>query len=512
MKKIWRLIFSRTFFFGVLVLVQMIIIGVAVFSLREAATWAYTLFNVLAVLIIVGVTEKDDINPAYKITWILLVVAFPFSGALFYILFGGRGINPKRGKQLLEIEKNAADAMVNSGEVPNAIVVEDPSFKRCVKYLSSYAAAPLYPNTKAEYLPWGELFFARFLEELELAEKSIFMEYFIIEDGEMWSKTLDVLERKAAAGLDVRVMFDSFGCIVTLPDRYEDTLRRKKIKCEVFNPLRLSMHMSDYSMLNHRDHRKITVVDGEVGFTGGVNFADEYINVGSRFDKWKDTALMLKGPGVYSLTVTFLKMWDFSTKSHTRYTDYLPKTSFDADGYVQPYCDSPIDKETVSEYAYLNVIQRAENYVYIATPYLVIDHEMLTALCIAAKSGVDVRIITPGIPDKWYMYYVTQSYYPELLKAGVRIFEYQPGFIHAKMYASDDKVCIVGSANMDYRSLYLHFENCCAFYGGHMALDVRDDLQLTISQSREVLLSDTAKTPMFKRVLQIALRFIAPLM
>ncbi|MEG0616032.1 MAG: phospholipase D-like domain-containing protein, partial [Oscillospiraceae bacterium] len=298
----------------------------------------------------------------------------------------------------------------------------------------------------------------------------------------------------------------------TLPDRYEEVLERSGIKCEIFNPLRFTFHISDYTMLNHRDHRKITVIDGEVGFTGGVNFADEYINRLVRFGKWKDTALMIKGPGVFSLSVTFLKMWDFISGNETKYREYMPITSYNADGYVQPYCDSPIDDETVSENAYLNIIQRAQRYVTIATPYLVIDHEMLTALCLAAKSGVEVSIITPGIPDKWYVFYVTQSYYPELLKAGVKIFEYKPGFIHAKMYASDDEVAVVGSANMDYRSLYLHFENCCAFYGGHMPRDVRDDLNETIAQSREVSLADVKKTPFYKRLMQIILRFIAPLM
>ncbi|MEG0650294.1 MAG: cardiolipin synthase [Oscillospiraceae bacterium] len=512
MKRVWRFIFSRTFFFGLMALVQLAVFTVLVMFFSKIGAYTYTIFNILAVLIVVGVAEKDDINPAYKITWILLVVALPFSGVLFYILFGSRGINPKKAKQLAKIEQNVSSAMINSGEVSSETENTDKSFARCTHYLSTVASAPLYPNTQSEYLPWGEVFFERFLQEVGKAEKSIFMEYFIIEDGIMWDKTLELLTSKAAQGVDVRIIYDSFGCIVTLPDRYEDKLRKLGIKCEIFNPLRFSVRPSDYSMLNHRDHRKITVIDGEVGFTGGVNFADEYINATNPYGKWKDTALMLKGPGVYSLTVTFLKMWDFITKSQTKYTQYIPKTSFEADGYVQPYCDSPIDNETVSEYTYLNVLQRAQDYVYIATPYLVIDNEMLTALCLAAKSGIDVRLITPGVPDKWYVYYVTQSYYPALIKAGVRIFEYQPGFIHAKMYVSDDKVAIVGSANMDYRSLYLHFENCCAFYGGHMATDVCEDLRLTMSQCREVSLEDTKKTPVYKRIMQIALRFIAPLM
>lgn len=513
MKKLWRVVFSRTMFFGLMALMQIGLFFVLMFEFRKLGSLAYIFFTVIAVLVIIIVSEKDSINPAYKLSWILLVVAFPFSGVLFYLLFGGRGLNKKRSEQFSKIEQNVADAMKGTCEVTAPLEKEDLSFARCTRYLQNTASAPLYPNTESEYFAWGEQFFERLKQELIKAKKFIFMEYFIIEnDSEMWNETLGILIKKANEGVDVRIIFDSLGCIATLPDRYEEVLERSGIKCEIFNPLRFTFHISDYTMLNHRDHRKITVIDGEVGFTGGVNFADEYINRLVRFGKWKDTALMIKGPGVFSLSVTFLKMWDFISGNETKYREYMPITSYNADGYVQPYCDSPIDDETVSENAYLNIIQRAQRYVTIATPYLVIDHEMLTALCLAAKSGVEVSIITPGIPDKWYVFYVTQSYYPELLKAGVKIFEYKPGFIHAKMYASDDEVAVVGSANMDYRSLYLHFENCCAFYGGHMPRDVRDDLNETIAQSREVSLADVKKTPFYKRLMQIILRFIAPLM
>jgi len=328
----------------------------------------------------------------------------------------------------------------------------------------------------------------------------------------MWYETLAILRQKAAEGLDVRVVYDAFGSMFTLPPGYDATLRAMGIKCQPFNPIAFSLHISDYKMLNNRDHRKIAVVDGETGFTGGLNFADEYINRKKRFGVWKDTGVMLKGPGVYSLTVTFLKMWDYVSGTQTRYEEYRPRGEYEADGFVQPYCDSPLDGEPVSENAYRNVLRRAQKYVYIVTPYLILDNEMTTALRLAAQSGVDVRILVPGIPDKWYVYYVTQSYYARLLEAGVHIYEYTPGFVHAKMYVSDDKEAIVGSANMDYRSLYLHFENCCAFYGGHVVRDVRDDICATLGESREVTMADVNSTPFLKWLAQVFLRFFSPMM
>lgn len=512
LKKIIQFLFSRTMMFGVMALIQVAIISILIMFFSQIGTTAYLIFTIISVLIIIGVVEKDDLNPAYKIMWIILVIIFPITGAVFYILAGGRSISEKKAKLFESIEARVSAAMVGSGEITTFDNEKDLSYMRCTQYLSTMANAPLYGNTQTEYFAWGEDFFKRFLEEISNAKKYIFMEYFIIEEGEMWDKTLQVLTKKVSEGVDVRILFDSFGCLFTLPDKYEHTLRKLGIKCEVFNPLRFSMHVSDYTMLNHRDHRKITIVDGEVGFTGGLNFADEYINVKKKHGKWKDTGLMLKGPGVFPLTVTFLKMWDFVSKSETKFSEYKPTVRFNVDGYVQPYCDSPVDGETVSEYAYLNVIQRAQKYVYIVTPYLVIDHEMITALCLAAKSGVDVRIITPGIPDKWYVYYVTQSYYSILIKAGVRIFEYTPGFVHAKMYVSDSSVAIVGSANMDYRSLYLHFENCCSFYGGEMPTKVENDVNEVLSQCREISMQNVEKTNIFKRMLQLLFRFFAPMM
>lgn len=512
MKKIIQFIFSRTMMFGLMALAQILIIGILVMFFSSIGTAAYLLFTVASLLIIIGLLEKDDLNPAYKIMWIILVVIFPITGAVFYIMCGGRSVSTKKAKTLALVERRAASAMVGSGEVGKPEGAVQPLFKRFSEYLRQNAAAPVYSNTTSKYFAWGEDFFESFLQEAEKAEKFIFMEYFIIEEGEMWNKSLELLEKKAAAGVDVRIIYDSFGCLFTLPDKYEEKLRRMGIKCEVFNPLQFSVHFSDYTMLNHRDHRKITVIDGNVGFTGGLNFADEYINAKVKHGKWKDTGFMLKGDGVYPLTVTFLKMWDFITGCEVKYNDYMPTVKIEEASYVQPYCDSPVDGETVSEYAYLNIIQAAQKYVYIVTPYLVIDHELITALSLAAKSGVDVRIITPGIPDKWYAYYVTQSFYPVLLKAGVKIFQYTPGFVHAKMYVCDDEIAVVGSANMDYRSLYLHFENCCAFFSGDMPKTVKLDFDDILSECEEIDMLFVKNTNFFKRLMQVILRFFAPMM
>ena len=512
MNKLLKFLLSRTFLFAVLIVVQVGFFAALLFLFTKTGSVAYILLTIVSVLVVIAVFERDGVNPAYKIMWLLIVVALPITGAIFYMWWGNQGVTPKNARKFEDIEQNAAAAMTQDEAALATLTDADSTIRRGAQYLMNRAAAPLYAGTQSEYYPLGENFFERFLEQVRNAQKYIFMEYFIIEEGEMWNQTFDILKEKAAAGVDVRLIYDSFGSMFTLPTDYYEDVRKAGVKCHVFNPLHFSWHISDYRMLNHRDHRKIAVIDGEVGFTGGLNFADEYINRKKRFGTWKDTGFMLRGPGVYPLTVTFLKMWDFVAGTATPYTEFLPVGKYETDGYVQPYCDSPLDGENISENAYFNVLQRAEKYVYIVSPYLIIDNEMVTQLCLAAKSGVDVRIITPGIPDKWYVYYVTQSFYPQLLKAGVRIYEYTPGFIHAKMYVSDDKIAIVGSANMDYRSLYLHFENCCMFYGGHMVRDVKSDIEQTLAVSREVTPADTEQVPLYKWLAQIFLRFFAPLM
>ena len=330
----------------------------------------------------------------------------------------------------------------------------------------------------------------------------------------MWQTILNILEKKAKEGVDVRLIYDGFGCLTTLPYKYDQEMRRRGIKCEVFNRFRPILNI----IQNNRDHRKICVIDGWTGFTGGINLADEYINQRKRFGHWKDTAVMLKGEGVWNMTAMFLYMWGIVTKTDTSldFGNYVPHrwhpNDFPGSGYVQPFCDSPLDDEIVGENVYLNIINRAKNYVYICTPYLIIDNEMMTALCLAAKSGVDVRIMTPGIPDKKMVFLLTQSYYKQLLEAGVKIYEYQPGFLHAKSFVCDDKVGVVGTINLDYRSLYLHFEDGVWMYKNDVILDIRDDFTETLEYCDPIDLAFCQKRNIVVRAIQNVLRVFAPLL
>jgi cardiolipin synthase len=353
--------------------------------------------------------------------------------------------------------------------------------------------------------------FQDMLEELKKAEHFIFMEYFIVEDGKMWGSILEVLEEKARAGLDVRFIYDDLGSVSLLPTGYDKQLEAKGIRCIAFNPFVPLLSL----VMNNRDHRKITVIDGHTAFSGGVNLADEYINEKVRFGHWKDTGFMLKGEAVWNYTVMFLRMWNAFRHTDTDYEAFRPQIyhpeAFLSDGFVQPYGDTPLDDEVVAENVYLNILNQARDYVYIFTPYLIIDHEMNTALCLAAKRGVDVRIVTPGIPDKKVIFQLTRSYYPPLLKAGVRIYEYTPGFLHAKSYVCDDETAVVGTINMDYRGLYLHFECGTCFYRNSIVEQVKQDSLATMEKSRELALSDT-RQGFFGGLFCALLRVFAPML
>jgi cardiolipin synthase len=326
----------------------------------------------------------------------------------------------------------------------------------------------------------------------------------------MWNSVLEILTAKAALGLEVRVMYDDIGCLLTLPTDYKRTLEAAGIRCAVFNPA--SAFPS--TLLNHRDHRKIVVVDGRVAFTGGVNLADEYINKVDKYGHWKDAAVFIAGDAVASLTVMFLNMWNLQTKGHDDYRDFIapPRPEPGRGQYVQPYADSPMDYENVGASVYLNIINSAQVYVYIMTPYLIVDHTIMTSLCLAAKSGVDVRIITPRHWDKRYVHMTTRSYYDELVSAGVKVFEYVDGFMHAKTFVSDDAVAVVGTTNLDYRSLYLHYECGAVIYGGPAVGAVREDFERTLERCDPVAPGEYRPRTMTGRVFLQVLRLFSPLL
>ncbi len=509
MKKILRFITQRVVITALLIVLQALLLFGFIWKLDNYFVYFYAGSVLLSLLITLGIINSKS-NPAYKIAWLIPILLFPVFGGLVYLLFGsdrtGRYLRKKLQGIGTEMDNVIGEAHRRSGaeQLP-------PDAANQSRYISHCAYCPPYQNTTTEYLPLGEVKFERMVEELKKAKHYIFLEYFIIQEGKMWNTILDILRQKAAEGVDVRVIYDDMGCIMILPTGYDRTLEQMGIKCRIFNPFVPILS----SRFNTRDHRKICVIDGNVGFTGGINLADEYINAYEKHGHWKDTSILLKGEAVFNLTVMFLSMWDYldSTTGKTDYSRYYP-TVWDenAKGYVQPFADNPLDDEAVGETVYLNLINKAKRYVYITTPYLILSSEMLTALTSAAKCGVDVRIITPHVPDKWYVHAVSRSHYQPLIEAGVKIYEYTPGFIHAKTFVVDDDYAVVGTINLDYRSLYLHFECAVWMYQTPSVAQVRDDFFKTQQISQEITLEECRSLSFPRRLGRSVLRVFAPLM
>lgn len=508
MKKILRFLTQRVVLTALLILIQALLLFGIIWKLNNYFIYFYAFSVLLSLLLTLRIINNKS-NPAFKIAWLIPILLFPVLGGLVYLVFGsdrtGKYIRNKMGR----IEKEMQDGISKANE-RSGIEKMPPDVVNQSHYISNSAHCPPYKNTTVEYLPMGEVKFERMVQELKKAKRYIFMEYFIIQEGTMWNTILDVLEEKAKEGVDVRVIYDDMGCILTLPTGYEKTLREKGIQCQIFNPFIpiLSSHF------NTRDHRKICVIDGNVGFTGGINLADEYINGYEKHGHWKDTAILLKGEAVFSLTTMFLSMWDYLIKKEDEdYAAYYPDSwDENAQGIVQPFADNPLDDEAVGETVYLNLINKAKRYVYITTPYLILSNEMVTAMNTAAKSGVDVRIITPHVPDKWYVHAVSRSYYEMLVEAGVKIYEYTPGFVHAKTFVVDDEYAVVGTINLDYRSLYLHFECAAWMYKASCVTDVRDDFLKTQQMSQEITLEECRNISIPRRLGRSVLRVLAPLM
>ncbi len=510
MKNIVSLLFHRVIlvcFFLLLQIAALLLILIRFSNLFVYFYWAGIVVSLLVVFWIIGRTSE----PAYKIAWIIPILLFPFFGGLIYLILGGNRLSQRTRRKMAHIDSRLCEILTPDMRADTLSHLGADAVNQ-IRYLERMAGCPAYGNTVTEYYPLGDELFPRLLEELQGAERYIFMEYFIIEEGEMWSAILSILEEKAAAGLDVRVIYDDVGSIFTLPRHYDRHLESKGIRCSIFNPFIPVLSIR----LNNRSHRKLCVIDGHIGFTGGINIADEYINQKERFGHWKDSAIQLRGDAVWSMTVTFLTMWDFVRGIEEDVEAYRPappgERAPEGCGYVQPYNDHPLDDEAVSETVYLNLITKAERYVYITTPYLILEDSMNTALCNVAKSGVDVRIITPAIPDKTTVFEMTQAHYGTLIGAGVKIYEYTPGFIHAKNFAVDDRYATVGSINLDYRSLFLHFENGVFLCDNPAVMEIKEDFLSTLEQCRQITLEQCMAVPWYRKALRTVLRVFAPLM
>lgn len=509
-KGILGIVFSRAFIVVALVFIQLVAFGATITYLQDYATYIYAFFLILGVVTVIYIIN-DKSNSDIKLTWILLIMATPILGAAFYAFVKTQPGTAFIEKRFIELNKATKPYMLQDKDVLEDVRRSKPANANLVSYLNNQISYPIHRNTVVKYFASGEEKFEELKKQLRNAEHYIFMEYFIVEKGVMWNEILDILKEKVWQGVDVRFMYDGMCSIFSVPYHYDKELKRAGIKCKQFSPIRPVL--SSYQ--NNRDHRKICVIDGQVAFTGGINLADEYINQKERFGHWKDTAIMVEGEAVQSFTMMFLQMWNLTEKRPENYERYLTEKSPEAKlelGYVLPYADSPYDKRNVGEQVYLHILNHAKKYVHIMTPYLIVDEDILSTLEYVAECGIEVIIIMPHIPDKWYAFVVAKTYYESLMKAGVQIYEYTPGFVHAKVFVSDNDTATVGTINLDYRSLYHHFE-CGAFvYNNSVVWDIERDFQDTLKKCQKVTTEDLKRRNVFEKMAGRVLRLIAPLM
>ena len=507
-KGLLPLVFSRLLIIAVLMAAQ-VMLYVALFAWLQQYLPHYAVVQAVFTVVMVLYLFNSGMDSSAKLTWMALIGVLPLLGAVLLAYTQtnlGHRATKKRTEELIA---QSRESITQEKSVLERLKGDPCATDDLCRYLCRSGSFPVSDGTEVTFFPLGEDKFAAMLEELEKAEKFIFMEYFIIEEGVMWGRILDVLARKAKQGVDVRVMYDGMCEITTLPHDYPQRLGKLGIRAKMFSPITpfVSTHY------NYRDHRKILVIDGKVAFNGGVNLADEYINERERFGHWKDTAVMLRGDAVRSFTLLFLQMWNLTEKEPDFASEYLASPKLEnAQGFVMPYGDCPLDEDKVGEAVYMDMLYRATDYVHIMTPYLILDGELETALKYAAERGVDVKLILPGIPDKKPAYALAKSHYASLLSAGVRIYEYTPGFVHAKVFVSDDNRAVVGTINLDYRSLYHHFECATYLYRTPCITDIERDFAATLQKCRVVTKESIRHEKLYYKLMGGVMKVIAPLM
>jgi cardiolipin synthase len=499
---------SRLVFAGVSVLLQVLWFLLLMLRLDQYFALISAFLNVAALVLAIWMLGRPT-NAEIKTTWIVIILALPVFGVSLYLLFGRPGTSQRKKKAFDASGLKVRAAVPENGDALGRLAQEDRRMANQCRYLQDYSSYPVYSNSDvAYYSDTCEALEAQ-KEALRNAKHFIFLEYFAIEHAEAFEGVLEILMAKVAEGVKVRILYDDVGSIGFLNPSFVKSMEAQGIECRVFNPVVPILRM----FMNHRDHRKIMIVDGEVGFTGGYNLANEYFNLVQPYGRWKDAGVRVRGDAVRNFTIMFLEMWNGIRQQDEDFSEFFPEVQYKAEenGYVQPYADSPLDRERVGENTYLNMIKSAQDYVYIMTPYLIISDDMGRELALAAKRGVDVRIIIPKIPDKKIVYRVTCSYLGDLTKCGVRVYKYTPGFCHSKVCLVDDRAAIVGTINFDYRSLFHHFEDACLFYRVRAVKDVRRDFEETFPECEEVT-EIYCKRSTALRTWECVLRFIAPLL
>ena len=511
MRKLCRALFSRYTISAVLILLEIAVAVVIYFSASTFHIVALVLAVLANIFAVIYIINRDD-NPEYKVAWVVTVLVFPFLGILIYIMFFTRRMTKREAMLLSGSFSQLNVHKLNDGSFEKLKDVSPLAAGKATALMKEDSISEVFTGTSSKFFSTGEEYFESMISDLECARSFIFLEYFIIAEGSLWSRIHEILKRKAEQGIEVRVMYDDIGCMKTLPHYYEYTLRAEGIKACRFgkvSPRITSVH-------NNRDHRKICVIDGKVGYTGGVNIADEYINQKERFGHWKDGGIRIRGNAVRGLIKCFLSAWDYTSRTISDYEHFVDSVTpaEDADtGFYIPFGTgpTPIYKRPVGKNVFLNIINQSRKFIYITTPYLVIDYELTESLCNAAHRGVDVRIITPGIPDKKKIKVMTKSSYPHLLESGVKIYEYTPGFIHEKTFIADNKYGVIGTINFDYRSLVHHFENAVWMYRTPSVKDAAEAFRKTLSNCEEIN-GDKAKLHFSEWVVRNAIKFFAPLM
>ncbi len=502
---------KRAAFAGIAIVLELAFILVMNLKFAEQAEWVAIITRLLAALLVLVIYSTNEPS-SIKMSWIIFIMAMPIFGVTLFLLVGLNGHTHAMRKRYERVDTRLL-SLLPTGEDATARLAElDNRAANITRYVRNTSGYPLFEDTAITYYDDAAKGIEAQKLDLQKAEKFIFMEYHAIEDAESWHAIQRILEDRVAAGVDVRVFYDDMGSLGFVNTDFVDRLDTVGIKAKVFNPFMPGLNL----FLNNRDHRKVTVIDGLVGYTGGYNIANEYFNITHPFGHWKDTGIRLEGKAVKSLTAIFLEMWNAVSDSDVDDVSYRPfminaPSAPDAQGFVMPYADNPMDDQMVGEDVYISVAEYAQDYAWYVTPYLIITDEMTHALGLAAKRGVDVRVITPGIPDKKMVYSLTRSYYHSLVRNGVRIYEYTPGFCHCKMSVADDVLATCGTINLDYRSLYHHFENGCLYYGSDAVMDTKHDFEWMLDQSREVT-DDYRRPGAGMRFKMLFLRLFAPLM
>lgn len=499
---------TRIIISALLIIVQLISLYAFTKNLFNISAILYKIITAISVITVIYILNKRG-NPSYKIMWIIFILIFPIFGISVYLLWGTGTVFPFMKKRMKKCESHYIPLLKNnSDEIHNKLSYHDFLHARQAAYLKHETGYPLYTNTEIEYLSPGEKFLPRFLEELKKAEKYIFLEFFIVAEGVMWEQIYKILVEKAAAGVEVKLLFDDFGSIKRQRKDFITRLEKHNIEVAVFNKITPSPNL----FVNNRNHKKIVVIDGKVAVTGGLNLADEYINEFERFGYWMDCAAIIKGDAVKSFLAMFCSTWEFTTYKQIDMNSHLCDLGIKNDNFALPYSDDPLNERNPAEGIYMQILNSAQKYVYITTPYLIIDSAMITTLRHAAESGIDVKIITPHTPDKWYVHPVTQYNYLELLEAGVKIYEYTPGFIHSKLFVSDDTVATIGTVNMDYRSFMLHFECGLWMSSPKTAKEIKNHFNEMLEVSKEIKLEEWKKRGVFNKLKQAVLHIFAPFM